>query len=258
MTKAADDIQFLEVSPDNVAEAGIYCIRDKKSPGYAAKLQWFRQEMNRGLKIFIAADAAGKQLGFIECLPAAQAWRPIQAEAYLFIQCIALFAKDAREKQIGSRLLALAEKEARLMNLKGLCAMSSKGPWMANKSLFEKNGFEIADTRGRFELMFKAFKAKEKAPGFINWEEELKKYKGWHLVYSDQCPWHHKSVTDLKEAAEKHGIKLQVKQLKTPAEAQKAPSGFGTYSLIKDGQLLEDHYLSKTRFENILKQQLKK
>jgi hypothetical protein len=29
--------------------------------------------------------------------------------------------------------------------------------------------------------------------------------------------------------------------------------GYGTFGLIKDGVLLEDHYLSRTRFETILK-----
>jgi hypothetical protein len=51
-----------------------------------------------------------------------------------------------------------------------------------------------------------------------------------------------------------NGITLTVKKLATPKEAQKAPSGFGTFSLIKDGKLLADHYISRTRFENILKQ----
>jgi hypothetical protein len=29
--------------------------------------------------------------------------------------------------------------------------------------------------------------------------------------------------------------------------------GYGTFGLIKDGVLLEDHYLSRTRFETLLK-----
>ena len=38
-------------------------------------------------------------------------------------------------------------------------------------------------------------------------------------------------------------------------KVQNAPSGFGTFSLIKDGKLIKDHYLSRTRFENILRQE---
>jgi hypothetical protein len=68
--------------------------------------------------------------------------------------------------------------------------------------------------------------------------------------------WHDKSINDLSLSAKEHGIKLNVTKIMNAKEAQLAPSGFGTFSLIKDGRLLEDHYLSKTRFENILKKEL--
>jgi hypothetical protein len=60
------------------------------------------------------------------------------------------------------------------------------------------------------------------------------------------------------QAASDYGIEMKVTKLLTPEEARNAPSGFGTFSLIKDGKLLEDHYLSRTRFENILKKELGK
>lgn len=54
------------------------------------------------------------------------------------------------------------------------------------------------------------------------------------------------------------GIDLKLKKIETVDEAKNAPSGFGTYSLIYNGKLIEDHYLSATRFRNILKKELKK
>jgi hypothetical protein len=103
--------------------------------------------------------------------------------------------------------------------------------------------------------MAKTFESSPLLPKFINWNSNLQHYKGWHLVYSNQCPWHQKSVLDLQQAAKEHQIVLNIKQLKTPEDAQQAPSGFGTFSLIKDGKLLADHYISRTRFENILKKE---
>jgi hypothetical protein len=90
----SDHISILTVNPDNLSNAGIYCVRDKKSPGYHAKLEWFKAKIIQGLKILIAVDVNGKQLGFIGYIPSEQAWRPGKAENYLFIQCIGLFAKD--------------------------------------------------------------------------------------------------------------------------------------------------------------------
>jgi hypothetical protein len=106
--------------------------------------------------------------------------------------------------------------------------------------------------------MEKKFDSSSISPKLINWEKQQEKYKGWNLIYADQCPWHAKSVSDLKELASENGINLKVKKLKNSREAKAAPSGFGVYSLIKDGKLIDDHYLSKTRFKNILKEELKK
>lgn len=253
-----DKASILDVTTENVSDIGIFCIKDRKSPGYLSKFNWFKEKINQGLKIKIAVDNNGKQVGFIEYIPSELAWRPIKADNYYFIQCIALFVKDAKDKGIGSYLIHQCEQDALTGNKYGICAMSSEGPWMATKSLYEKNEFTITDRLDRFELMAKSYVNKYSKPKFIDWSKELTKYEGWHLIYSDQCPWHEKSVSDIQQSAVNNGIQLSIKKLKTPEEAQNAPSGFGTYSLIKDGKLLADHYISKTRFENILKQLNKK
>lgn len=255
MAKSQPEIQVIDVTARNVADAGIYCIKDKKAPGFKAKLDWFKSKFNKGLKIKIVIDKTGKQLGFIEYLPSEAAWRPIKADNYFFIHCIAVFGKEAREKGTGRLLISQCEEDARENNKAGICTMSSDGPWMADKTIFEKNGFTVADRLGRFELMVKLFDTKAKKPAFIDWTKQLAKYKGWHLVYSNQCPWHCKAITEIKQSASENGIKLKIKELLTPDEAKLAPSGFGTFSLIKDGKLLADHYISRTRFENILREQ---
>lgn len=53
------------------------------------------------------------------------------------------------------------------------------------------------------------------------------------------------------------GIDLNVKKIETVKEAKQAPSGFGVFSLLHNGKLLEDHYISATRFRNILKKEMK-
>ncbi len=250
-------INIIDVTTDNVSEAGIYCIKDKKSPGFKKKVEWFKNELNRGLRIKIATNEKGKQVGFLEYIPSELAWRPIKAENYFFIQCIALFVKEAKRKRIGTSLLQTCEEEAKQNNKSGVCVVCSDGAWMANRTIFEKNDYSMVDQLGRFELMYKKYSPASQNPKFDDWTTKQSKYEGWNLIYSDQCPWHEKSITDLKQSALDNGINLKVKKLITPKEAQNAPSGFGTFSLIKDGKLIEDHYLSKTRFENILKKELK-
>ena len=111
---------------------------------------------------------------------------------------------------------------------------------------------------GRFDLLVKKLKKTAPDPKFVNWEKTQDQYEGWHLLYADQCPWHEKSVKDLSHTAMENEIVLNVTKLKTPKEAQNAPSGFGTFTLIHDGEVLADHYISATRFKNILKKELVK
>lgn len=131
--------------------------------------------------------------------------------------------------------------------------MVSEGTWMSGRKVFLKNGFNICDKKGRFELLVKKF-ADTPNPYIIDWVTNLSIYKGWHLLYSNQCPWHTKSVMDIADTAFDAGIDLTVTCIETPQQAQQSPSGYGTFALIKDGKLLEDHYISKTRFKTIIRQ----
>lgn len=250
-----EPINFIDVTTENVEEMGVFCIKNKKAPGYLKKVSWFKDKLNQGLRIKLIKDDQGKEIGFIEFIPSELAWRPVKAINFYFIQCIALFGKAMRNQNLGTALLQRCEAEAREGGKVGLCTLSSDGPWMATKEIFLKNGFRIAEKRDRFELMVKAFEKDYQPPQLNDWHAEQQRYKGWNLVYSDQCPWHEKSVIALQESAAMHGIPLKVVRLNSPKEAQRAPSGYGTFTLLRDGKILADHYISKTRFENILKKE---
>jgi hypothetical protein len=252
---AMDTLEITDVSPANVLQAGIYCVKNYRAEGSVNKTEWFLKHYDSGLRIRIAI-VDGKQAGFIEYLPAEIAWRPVDADNYLFIQCIGIFMKDVRSKHLGSELISACEKDAHQLGKAGICTMTSDGAWMANKSVFEKNGFTEVEKLDRYELMVRKFDEQSPAPRFINWKKNQAQYTGWNLIYANQCPWHIKSVQDLSAAATKRGIVLKVTLLKTSEEAKQAPSGFGVYSLIHDGRLIEDHYLSRARFENILDKEL--
>lgn len=249
-------MKIIQVTPENVEETGLMCVKNKKAPGYKAKVSWFRDKLNEGLKMQTAFDENGKEVAFIEYIPSEKAWRPVKAGNYMFIHCIGVFSKDLRNNQLGSKLIKKCEEDAKAEKKNGVCVMTSDGVWMADSSLFIKNGYRSAGEHGRFQLMVKKFKEEAPDPEFFDWTHKQYDYQGWNLIYSDQCPWHHKSAVELKKAAESYGIDLKVRKLKTPEEAQSAPSGFGTFSLLYDGKLLEDHYLSRRRFQNILNEKL--
>jgi hypothetical protein len=65
-----------------------------------------------------------------------------------------------------------------------------------------------------------------------------------------------KSANDLAEMAAEHGLELKTTVLRTPGEAQNAPSYYGVFNLVWNGRLLSDHYVSQGRFKNILKKEI--
>jgi len=67
-----------------------------------------------------------------------------------------------------------------------------------------------------------------------------------------------KSVNDLSETATEHGLELKVTVLDSAHAAQNTPSSYGVFSLLWNGRLLSDHYVSKTRFKNLLRQEVLK
>jgi GNAT superfamily N-acetyltransferase len=247
--------RILSVTPGNVTDVGVYCLKNPKHPGFQKKVEWYARWYEHGHRMKILANAKGEQLGFIEYSPSEFAWRPVEAKNYLFIQCIFIYPRKNAGIGNGSRLIQHCEQEARATNKNGLMVMSSEGVWLAGRPLFEKNGFEKIKEKGRFELLVKKIDPEAPDPRFIDWEANLPRYRGWNLLYADQCPMHEKAAVDLQSTAREFGVDLQITKLNTPSEIRKAPSGFGVFSLVKDGVLLEDHYISQTRFRNILKKE---
>ena len=249
--------KIIDVTPDNVEQETLFCIKNIKKPGFESKRKWFEKRYKEGLRLKILKDSTDKMLGFIEYIPAADAWRPVDANNFMFIHCTYIYSKKERNKGLGSMLINEAEKDAKERNMDGLCVMTSDGSWIADKRIFEQNGFNEVDKRGRFELFSKKWNTKAIDPKLLDWTLQQKNYQGWHLVYADQCPWHEKSVEAMLNVAMDFGIDLKVTKLDTTQEAKKAPSGFGVFNLLYNGKLLEDHYLSATRFKNILKKEHK-
>lgn len=248
--------RIINLKPESVAEHNLFCSRNPRAVGFQKKQLWFTDRYKEGLRIKILKDANSKDLGFIEYLPADAAWRPVSAPGYMFIHCVFVYPRKNLNQGNGSLLLQLCEEDADARAMAGVCVITSSGSWMADRQLFEKNGYKAVDQRGRFVLMCKKWDQLSAIPRLLDWEAQQKKYQGWHLVYSDQCPYHDKAAKVIQKTAREYGIEVSLTKLKTAREAKKAPSGFGVFSLLKDGKLLEDHYISETRFRNILKKEL--
>jgi L-amino acid N-acyltransferase YncA len=249
------EVTLEKVGPDNLADCGIGCLTSIRNRGYQPKVDWLRARFAEGLRFLLFRDEKGKPLGFLEYVPGEYAWRPVDATEWLFVHCLWVYTRGQKVGGLGGRLIRACVEEARQTGARGVAAMVSDGTWMAGKQVFLKNGFVEAAAVDRFQLIIHRLR-EGRAPRFRDIGGNLEKYRGLHVVYSTQCPMLPKSVNDLSEMAAEHGLKLNVTALESAREAQNAPSYYGVFSLVWNGRLLSDHYVSKGRFKNILRKEI--
>lgn len=251
------EVTLEKVGPENLAACGIGCLTSPKNLGYQPKVEWLQRRFAEGLRFLLYRDEKRKPLGFLEYVPGEYAWRPVDAKGWLFVHCLWVYPRGQKIGGLGGQLIQDCLEEARQTGARGVAAMVSDGTWMASKDIFLKNGFEEIAETDRFQLVIHRLR-EGGAPSFRDIPDNLKKYRGLHVVYSAQCPMLPKSVNDLSEMAAEHGLKLKVTELESASEAQNAPSYYGVFSLLWNGRLLSDHYVSKGRFKNILRKEILK
>ena len=202
------------------------------------------------MKIKILFDEEDKKIhGYIEYTSGENAWRAVDAKDYLFIHCIWINPNNYKNKGYGSKLIKECINDAQGKN--GLAVITSDDAFMASKDIFLKNGFKVISEDGKQQLMVHQLK-KGSLPKFKDYKKQLDKYMGWYIVYSNQCPWVARFINEL-DSKTINQLKLKITELKTAKQAQDAPSIYSVFTLIKDGKILADHYISSTRLSNIIK-----
>jgi len=256
------DIQILDLTPENIADYGVCGYKDvKKHLELRRKIDWFKKYYSKGLRIKALISKKGGYQGMLEYLPGKYAHRPVDAEGYMFIHCIFIgFKKEYKGKGYASSLIDECISEARKTNMYGVAVVTRKGPFMAKKDIFVKNGFELVDTaEPDFELLVLKFDHEAPNPKFKNVKKHLKKYeKGLFIIRSVQCPYTEKNVNAiLASTTDKYNLKANLIDLKNASDVQNSPCAFGAFCIIYDGEILSYHPISNTRFENIMKKKTK-
>lgn len=204
----------------------------------------------------------GGYQGMLEYIPGEYAHRPVEAQGYLFIHCIFVgFRKEFKGQGMASQLLEECIQEAQDKDMLGVAVVTRKGPFMVGNDIFLNNGFQIVDSaKPDFDLLVKKFDEESPNPRFReDMNESLKEYsEGLTILRSVQCPYTEKNVNAIMESAEnKFQLKTNLIDLNDAGAVQNSPCAFGSFCLIYEGKILSYHPISKTRFENIMKKELK-
>lgn len=252
-------ITIIDTSSDTIHQYGMCGYKDLKNPGYKKKVEWVKHRFEEGMRYKILHSEDKGAIGAIEYIPGEFAWRPVQANGFMFIHCIFIIPKKYKEQGYGKKLIEACIEDAKNAGMQGVAVVCRKGTWMASKDIFIRSGFEVADNAPPdFELLVFKFNKSSENPSFNKTSLSEKYKKGLHMIAGDQCPYIEKARVDISEAASKDfNLELNITELKTGRDAQKSPCSFGTFCLIYNGKIIADHPVSKSRFGNIMRKEIR-
>lgn len=246
-------MEFIQVTKENIETEHICCaISNNKDCQVSSKKEWLRGRFEEGL-VFLKADIRGKC--FIQYVPAENAWAPVTADGYMYIDCLWVSGQFKGQGYAGE-LLEACITDAKEKDKKGLVILSSekKLPFLADPKFLKYKGFQVADrAEPSYVLYYLPFDTGNTVPKFkehVNSPE--RKEEGWVLYYSAACPFTAKYVPLIENLAKEKGILLQSIKLGSTVEAQATPALFTIYSLFYNGVLITNEILSEKKFEEIV------
>ena len=249
---------IINVNADNIEQEHICCaISEKKGENcVSSKKAWMKEEFKNGL-VFKKLDERGKV--FIEYIPSENAYAPIVASNYMYINCFWVSGKF-KGQGYGKILLDECIKDAKEKGKDGLCIRSSKKkmPFLCDPKFLKYKGFKVCDSvQPYYELLYLPFEddLSKSLPRFNeNLHNQTVDSEGIILYYTNQCPHTEKYAHLIKGMADEYKLKFKLIKISTAKEAQLAPAPFTTYSIFINGIFETNEILSEKKFLKIITQ----
>lgn len=214
-----------------------------------AKKEWMKNRFDDGL-VFYRSEERGKC--FIEYIPAENAWVPIDADGYIYINCLWI-AGAMKGHGYSNDLLSECIRNAKSQGKKGVCILSAEGrkrEFLSDPKYMAYKGFTVADVSDcGINLMYLPFDPGAEPPKFKDCAKHpTADGEGFVLYYTDQCPFTYYWVPRVQEVAKENGIPLRVIHITSREEAQSVPAPVTTYALFRDGKFVTNAIQSDKKF----------
>ena len=242
-------MEYVIVNKENLEKEHICCaISNNNDVQVSSKKAWLKDRFDEGL-VFLKSVERGKC--FIEYIPAENAWNPIDAKGYTYIDCLWVSGSFKGHGYSNDLLNACIEDSVK-KGKTGLCILSAKKklPFLADPKYLAHKGFRVSDEADNgIQLWYLPFDNSAARPVFKecakrpHTEEE-----GYVLYYTNQCPFNGKYVPIIESVAKEHGIPFKAIRIETKEEAQNVPTPITTYALFKDGEYVTNEQMNETRF----------
>ncbi len=242
-------MEYIRVTKDNLDKEHICCaISNNNDVQVSSKKSWLLDRFNDGL-VFLKSVERGKC--FIEYIPAENAWNPIAADGYMYIDCLwvsGLFKGHGYSNDLLDKCI----QDSKAKGKKGLCILSSakKKPFLSDPKFLAHKGFMVCDEADNgIQLWYLPFAKGTDAPTF----KECARHphieeKGYVLFYTNQCPFNGKYVPIIESLAKEHGIAFKAYHLQSKEDAQNAPTPITTYAVFHDGEYITNEQMNDKRF----------
>lgn len=163
-------IEVVDLTPEHEPLYHV-CLEDWRGADLAEagdhKARWCERMRDRGLRVKLAIDAAGRVGGMIQYVPIERS--PAIGRGLEFILCIWVHGHsegrgDFQGRGMGTELLDAAEADAWARGASGMAAWGLALPFWMRASWFRRHGYRSADRRGIASLVWKPFVAGAEPP----------------------------------------------------------------------------------------------
>lgn len=240
-------MEFIRITAENIDKEHICCAMSGKQS--IKKKEWLKERFDEGLVFYRSAER-GKC--FIEYIPAENAWVPVEADGYIYINCMWI-AGAMKGHGYSNDLLSHCINDTWKQGKKGVCILSSdkrKKEFLSDPKYMAYKNFSVADTTATgINLMYLPLKKNVQPPKFKECAKTpFISEKGFVIYYTDQCPFTYYWVPRVQEIARNNGIPLKVIHITDKKSAQNVPAPVTTYALFKDGRFVTQAIQSDKKF----------
>lgn len=240
-------MDYIRITKENIDKEHICCAMSGKQS--LVKKEWLKQRFDEGL-VFYRSRERGKC--FIEYIPAENAWVPIEADGYLYINCMWV-SGSMKGHGYSKDLLSECIRDAGAQGRKGICILSAEGrkrEFLADPKYLAYQGFAVADISDcGINLMYLPLDQTAEPPRFKECAKHPRaEEEGFVLYYTDQCPFTYYWVPRVEETARGHNIPLKVIHITDRESARNVPAPVTTYALFRDGRFLTQAVQSDKKF----------
>ncbi|MBR2596777.1 MAG: YoaP domain-containing protein [Solobacterium sp.] len=247
-------MEYIRLTKENLEKEHICCaISGNNDVQVLSKKAWLADRLDEGL-VFLKSVERGKC--FIEYIPAESAWIPVNADGYMYIDCLWV-SGSLKGHGYSADLLDACIRDSKEKGKKGLCilAAAKKKPFLADPKYLKHMGFAVCDEADNgIQLWYLPFLTEAEKPRFRECARHPhNSEKGYVLYYTSQCPFNAKYVPVLEQTARENGIRFRAVHIESREQAQNAPTPVTNYALFHDGEYITNEQMNDKKFLKLVK-----